>query len=276
MATRRSRPAGRYQATSFLALVLTAALAISIPASFANVWGDSQAAALYERLRADYRGEPGSEPVPDEEVAEHDALVVQIALLSLAIFVGGGVVWLIWFKRLYANLPALGTKRRKHKVGWAVGGWFVPILNLVRPYQIAQEIWTESAPRPEPPAPPPTPMPGEQLGERDLNRSPNTRAKAGPSVLLQAWWFAWIGTSIFSLAASKAESAAISSMERVTDDASYESAMASLQSANSVMTWADALDIPMAILAILVVRALDQRQSALADDVADRALPEME
>jgi hypothetical protein len=34
----------------------------------------------------------------------------------------------------------------KYSPGWAVGSFFVPILNIFRPYQIAQEIWKASDP----------------------------------------------------------------------------------------------------------------------------------
>ena len=270
MATGRTRPTAPYQATGFLALVLTVTLALSIVTAIASVWADFQAADLYERLLAEYRENPGAAPVPDEEVTAHDDRVAMIGLLALAVFVGSAVVWLIWFKRLYVNLPALGTKHRKHTAGWAVGAWFVPFLNLVRPYEIAQEIWTESAPRPEPPPAPPLPPPGGQLGGRELEephvaRRPKQNARTGPSALLKAWWFAWLGTNILARAATKMESSALSSMERVTGDASYEKAMASLQFANTLTAWSDGLWIPAAIVAILAVRALDQRQTALAD-----------
>lgn len=67
---------------------------------------------------------------------------------SVAFMVSSGfavVMVLRWFSRAYENLGVWGGT--KHSTGWAVGAWFVPFLNLYRPYKIAEEIVTAS---PEP------------------------------------------------------------------------------------------------------------------------------
>ncbi len=48
------------------------------------------------------------------------------------------------FLRAYANGPALGLHDPRFGKGWAIGAWFVPILNLFRPKQIANDIWRGS------------------------------------------------------------------------------------------------------------------------------------
>lgn len=50
------------------------------------------------------------------------------------------VAFLFWFRRAYGNAEALGL-RTSHALGWAIGGWFVPVLNLFRPVEIAAEMW---------------------------------------------------------------------------------------------------------------------------------------
>jgi hypothetical protein len=50
------------------------------------------------------------------------------------------VTFLLWFRRAYGNAAATGHHNR-HALGWAIGGWFVPFLNLVRPAEIAGGIW---------------------------------------------------------------------------------------------------------------------------------------
>src|SRR4029077_9871820 len=37
------------------------------------------------------------------------------------------VMFLIWFRRLYSNLAALGAQELRSTPGWAVGWWFIPI-----------------------------------------------------------------------------------------------------------------------------------------------------
>ncbi|MEP7105704.1 MAG: DUF4328 domain-containing protein [Chloroflexota bacterium] len=49
-----------------------------------------------------------------------------------------------WCHRVYRNLPALGVHATRFTPGWAAGWWFVPLFNLVRPYQVLREIWVDS------------------------------------------------------------------------------------------------------------------------------------
>lgn len=53
------------------------------------------------------------------------------------------VFFIMWFRRSYANLHKIDNSRLSNTEGWAAGGWFVPFLNLVYPYQIMKEIWNE-------------------------------------------------------------------------------------------------------------------------------------
>jgi hypothetical protein len=61
--------------------------------------------------------------------------VTQAVINVLAI-----VYFLRWFRRAYANVARAGL-RIKHTDSWAIGAWFVPFLNWVRPYSMMREIW---------------------------------------------------------------------------------------------------------------------------------------
>lgn len=54
------------------------------------------------------------------------------------------IMFIQWFRRAYHNLHKAGAKNLKASEGWAAGAWFVPIMNLFRPYQIMQDIWRET------------------------------------------------------------------------------------------------------------------------------------
>jgi hypothetical protein len=70
---------------------------------------------------------------------------VQLALLALT-----ALAFVLWFYRAYENLRPLGIEHLRWGSGWAIGSWFVPLLNLVRPKSIANDIWRGSDPdRPE-------------------------------------------------------------------------------------------------------------------------------
>lgn len=56
------------------------------------------------------------------------------------------ILLMVWFYRSHKNLQSFNTMGLKYSPGWAVGSWFIPILNLFRPFQITHEIWTASDP----------------------------------------------------------------------------------------------------------------------------------
>lgn len=72
-------------------------------------------------------------------------LAENVLLLALAVVFGVvTIVWFMWIYRTYRNLPALGAAGLRYSPGWAVGYYFIPILNLFRPYQVMQETWKAS------------------------------------------------------------------------------------------------------------------------------------
>ena len=72
----------------------------------------------------------------------------RIADAELAVFALTALAFVVWFYRAYENLRALGVENLRWGTGWAVGGWFVPFLNFVRPKSIANDIWRGSGSRP--------------------------------------------------------------------------------------------------------------------------------
>lgn len=55
---------------------------------------------------------------------------------SSGLLIAKDFAFLVWFWLAYRNLDALDLRRR-YGTGWAIGGWFVPFLNLARPKQVA-------------------------------------------------------------------------------------------------------------------------------------------
>jgi len=83
-----------------------------------------------------------------EQANANDIRQALVGLGQMAVYFATVVAFLMWMHRAHRNLPALGAQNLKYSPGWAVGGWFVPFLNLVRPYQVMGEIWRESKPVP--------------------------------------------------------------------------------------------------------------------------------
>ncbi|MGI8542434.1 MAG: DUF4328 domain-containing protein, partial [Aridibacter sp.] len=48
--------------------------------------------------------------------------------------------------RAFRNLLSLRSQHSEFSPGWAVGWWFVPLANLVKPFQVVRELWNESDP----------------------------------------------------------------------------------------------------------------------------------
>jgi len=84
-----------------------------------------------------------------------------------------GLLFVAWLHRAYSNLTLVGTRQVTYSTAWAVGCWFVPFLNLSRPYAIVDELWTKSATK--------------NTGEA------STRGKRSPIPGL--WWVALLGTA---------------------------------------------------------------------------------
>lgn len=66
-----------------------------------------------------------------------------VAILYLLVYIISGITFIRWFRRAYFNLH-LRTSPLTYDEGWAAGSWFVPIINLYRPYQIMQELYVET------------------------------------------------------------------------------------------------------------------------------------
>jgi Domain of unknown function (DUF4328)/Protein of unknown function (DUF2510) len=99
------------------------------------------------------------------EVKASDQRQVLLGNAQLLLYLGTGIAFLVWFHRAYRD-PVLDRGWVRFSSGWAIGSWFVPFLNLVRPKQIMDDLWRAS----EPPV--------------DDTAGPQPRVPA----LIHAWW----------------------------------------------------------------------------------------
>ena len=133
----------------------------------------------------------------------------------------------MWIHRAHRNLPSLGVSGLRYSPGWAVGGFFVPILNLFRPFQVTTEIWKASDPIP------------------DVNDSLAWQS-APTSPLVIFWWVLFLLSGFIGNIVLQISLQAETWSEILTA---------------SWLTFAmDFVYIPAAILAILVIRNIDRRQ----------------
>ncbi|EPH45263.1 DUF4328 domain-containing protein [Streptomyces aurantiacus] len=166
-----------------------------------------------------------------------DSLYGLSGVLQAVGMLATAVVFICWFRRVRVNAEVFAPDGHTKARGWAVGGWFVPVVNLWFPRRIAADIWDASAPAtPDAPlAGPPQPAGWEVQPKRTL---------------LNAWWTLWLCTGIFGQIASR-------QYANAEEPEAIKRAVVSLMAS-------DVLNIAAAVVAILFVRRLTAMQDAKA------------
>lgn len=129
-------------------------------------------------------------PTSTIDLGDGDSLNVGLGLIGLTaiiripIFILTVIFFLIWLHRAYSNLPALKAQHLEFSPGWAVGWWFIPFANLVKPFQAMRELYNESDPDFDP-----------NLGFLS--------SSSGAPVSMVFWWACWIIGNILSNISSK-------------------------------------------------------------------------
>ncbi len=95
------------------------------------VGGYGVVAALGQREQAAAIAADASQDVP---------LLGLGAVPSLVLFLATGVLFLYWLWTARVNLPHLIHARAHFAPSMAIGGWFVPLLNLWRPFEVLDEV----------------------------------------------------------------------------------------------------------------------------------------
>jgi hypothetical protein len=75
---------------------------------------------------------------------KHQLFESNLMQIELPLSIITGLLFLIWFWRVYANFHVLHPEKASFTGKWAILGWFVPLLNLYRPFVILREIWLEN------------------------------------------------------------------------------------------------------------------------------------
>jgi hypothetical protein len=214
-----------------IAGVLIVLLALNGVASL--VFGVLQVGELQalERFR---RGEPISAGEIVDAMDRSDL----ISQVGSWLFVLTAIAWLVWQHRAHANLHAAKVPGLEFSPGWAVGWWFIPIANFVKPFGTVRELVKASAADP-------------------AWRQTRTWPVIG-------WWWASLVVGVVAGSA-----VGVVAGLRSDEPISAES-LVNLDRLGLVLT---VLSVASAILAILIVRSVAQRQSILPRDVTGRQLP---
>jgi heme/copper-type cytochrome/quinol oxidase subunit 2 len=179
---------------------------------------------------------PGS--VTLEEAQHADNTITALSGVITVLTVATAVVWIIWFFRARDNAGGWAPLMQRRSAGWAIGGWFCPIVFLWFPYTIAKDSLDGAAPE-------------DQV----------SRVFRPSHPLLTAWWLSWLAVFVVGFVEGSARGAG--TVDDLTQQVDIEVA------AIIVRTTA-------AVLAILVVRQITNAQQArlaVATPTADAATP---
>jgi len=88
--------------------------------------------------------------VSDAEATASDNRVIAALAFYYLTFIPAVVVFLVWINRAVRNLGQVrsgdSSSPLRFTPGWAVGWYFVPVMNLFRPFQSMRELYQESNP----------------------------------------------------------------------------------------------------------------------------------
>jgi hypothetical protein len=84
-------------------------------------------------------------PLRPGEATENDARQRLIGIVYFIAYIVMAIVFLMWIYRANYNARQLGAAGMTFTPGWAVGSFFIPVVNLWEPYRAMKEIWKASA-----------------------------------------------------------------------------------------------------------------------------------
>ena len=166
----------------------------------------------------------GGEAISEVEDAASE---IRQGIAGGAYFVTFALTAIMFLRLIYLsnrNARILGANGMRFTPAWAAGWYFVPIASLWKPYQAAKEIFKASHP---------------EFGT-DWQQAPS------PGVL-PLWWMLWV------ISGAVAQGVFRAALRADTID--------ELLLSSWVMLISDALDVPLAVLAIVVVGRLSTWQS---------------
>jgi len=73
--------------------------------------------------------------------------VSALSTVAIIAYLGAGIAFVTWERRARTNLDAFGVWGLKWGPGWTLGGWFIPLANVVIPILVLGEIDKATATR---------------------------------------------------------------------------------------------------------------------------------
>jgi len=111
-----------------------------------------------------------------EEANSIDQRQLIIAIIFFCAQIISSIYFIKWFRRAYFNLHQK-INNLNFTEGWAAGAWFVPIVNILRPYNIMAELYTKT--------------------KEYINRNTDSNKISINKNSIIIWWTLWITQNVF-------------------------------------------------------------------------------
>lgn len=86
----------------------------------------------------------GTIDLSDPEMPPLVQLYTAALLISFVVTIATIIVFAMWIYRAAANIVAAGVPGFDYTPGWAVGWYFIPFANLVKPFTAMRQTWNAS------------------------------------------------------------------------------------------------------------------------------------
>ena len=80
-----------------------------------------------------------------EAVEESNSQMQMLTVAQMILYVLVFITFCLWFYGVHEDLESLGAKNLKYSHAQTFWGFIIPIVNIIRPYQIASEVWIKSS-----------------------------------------------------------------------------------------------------------------------------------
>ena len=169
------------------------------------------------------------EYVEDSAADANDLREQLIGIVYLALYITSAVTFIRWFRRAYYNLHTIESNL-SYPESAAASTWFIPFLNLFRPFQIMRELYNRT---------------NEIIKDKtDINLQQNS---------IGIWWFLWVVSGVFGQI-----------IFRVSRDAETIDELTTMTQLSMVDS---AITIPLAILAVKVIKDYNKAEKVLRPEL---------
>jgi hypothetical protein len=207
-----------YRSPKSIGKVLRILLVVNIVLIFISMIGEIIAIGVYSDM---------TNAIPsDEESLMAEGLAGIADSLLLPVYFATVIVFCMWIHRIYKNLPLLGAKNLRMTPGWAVGWYFVPFANLVKPYQGMKDAWNACS--------------------LDAEKSFLSWGERSAPALIKWWWGFWLVSNSVSRSVFRTYMRAETTSELI--------------SAAKLTIFSDLIDLTLTVLVLILVKRLTERQ----------------